>query len=77
MNEDATIYDNGSACFDEGLVEVCGEADHNMGGTMRFINSEYDGLREYSIDFSCELVASGAGYLATAFIAAIATLNMF
>ena len=77
MNEDASIYDNGSACFDAELVEVCGEADHNMGGTMRFVNAEYDGLREYSIDFSCELVASGASYLATAFIAAIATLNMF
>ena len=77
MNEDASIYDNGSACFDEALVEVCGEADHNMGGTMRFINAEYDGLREYSIDFSCELVASGASYLATALIAAIATLNTF
>ena len=77
MNEEATIYDNGSACFDEGLVEVCGEADHNMGGTMRFVNSEYDGLREYSIDFSCELVASGASYIATAFVAAIASLNMF
>ena len=77
MNEDATIYDNGSACFDEELVEVCGEADHNMGGTMRFINSEYDGIREYSIDFSCELVASGASYIAATFVAAIATLNMF
>ena len=81
MNEEATIYDNGSACFDEGLVEVCGEADHNMGGTMRFVNSEYDGLREYSIEVSCELISpdtcEGASYIATVFVIAIATLNMF
>ena len=78
MNEEATIYDNGSACFDAILVEAFKETDW-MGGTIRFVNSEYDGLREYSIEFSCELLynCEGASYIATAFVVAIATLNMF
>ena len=80
MNEEATIYDNGSACFDAILVEAFKETDW-MGGTIRFVNSEYDGLREYSIEVSCELISpdtcEGASYIATVFVIAIATLNMF
>ena len=59
------------------LVEICGEADHNIGGTMRFTNADYED-REYSIDFDCAgYEASGANYLAVSIVALIATLNMF
>ena len=74
MDEDSTIYDNGSACFDEMLVEVCKEPDHNIGGVMNFRNAEYDGLREYMIEFDCgdiEVQGSGAAALAASLVALV------
>ena len=76
-DEAQTVFDNGKACFMVELVEICGEADHNIGGTMRFTNADYED-REYSIDFDCAgYEGSGASYLAVSIVALLATLNMF
>ena len=74
-DEKQQYYDNGRACFMAELVELCKEDDHNIGGTMRFDNAEYED-REYSIDFDCTGY-SGASYLAASLAALLAALNMF